>query len=413
MLPSSVNKSLRTTNNNMPNNKVLNFFDKNDSECENEDDDPSFDEKENQEYYEYMNENLDPGYVAKSYKNNTFFKYSALDFLVKDDIPNMENVNICAFYVNQTGKFPFLQFLLNKFPPGIFDDIVTFPCFSYNGKNDIIDECISKLDEVVGVFDGDKNDNNYKYVGYLVEENEIYIFFDLSSIDLQAQELYRRDKCWFTLVDEIVNYKSVCNFQIHSQVTSFFKNNSEFCALYDENDSALEVPIVCYSGATKNKLRFTAIFGIGQANNDKIMGPYYYFTNYSNAAKGHAVDGLVRFAIFLGLMKVPLNYPNDKKDDSEYKAQVLKDKECSEVDSDYSYECKIERVSDYDGKWTEDYNSVYIGKLALEDGSTMIDAPYWIVKDYEQQTPLSYHHVNKIKGQKFANEIEENNIFIL
>jgi hypothetical protein len=407
MLPSSVNKSSRISlreNVNPINLDNSNFV----SECENEE--SSFDEKENQEYYEYINENLDPGYVAKSYKNNTFFKYSALDFLVKDDIPNVENVNICAFYVNQTGKFPFLQFLLNKFPPGIFDDMVTLPCFSYNGKNDIIDECVSKLDEVVG----DKNGANYKYVGYLIEENEIYIFFDLSSIDLQVQELYRRDKCWFTLVDEIVNYKSVCNFQIHSQVISFFKNNSEFCTLYDENDSAIEVPIACYSGAPKNKLRFTAIFGIGQANNDKIMGPYYYFTNYLNAAKRGADDGVVRFAIFLGLMKVPMNYPNDEKDESEYKVQVLKDKEGSEVANDYSYECKIERVSDYDGKWTKNYNSVYLGKLVLEDSKTLIsDAPYWIVKDYEQQTPLSYHHVNKRKGQIFANEIEENNIFIL
>jgi len=362
------------------------------------------DEIENEEFYKYINEGLGEetnpdSLVITSNKNSTFFKYSALDFLMKDEIPLFENINICAFHVNQTAKHPFLQFLFNKYPPGLLDDTLCLPSFTCGKQNSVLDECFIKLDELIGSYRSDEN-YNYNYKGYLVENNELYLFFDLSDLYVQVQELYRRETAWFVLADEIINYESVCNFKIYSGSCNFFKKNKEFYKLYDENDDLIEMPIVCYSGVEEKKLKFTGIFGIGKSDNDRIVGPYYYFTSYSKSIKQCSLltsenGGIVRFALFLGKLKVPLNYPSEKNDESEYKKQVIEDADKDAED----FQKNTLKISDYDGNWTEEYDSVYVGKLELLNGKILEDAPYWVVKEYEQQMPLSYHYIDKRRLQ--------------
>jgi hypothetical protein len=371
------------------------------------------DEKENNEFYNYIRgeEKTYDNYVPKMYRNNTFYNYKALDFLIKEE-PLVEvnsNVFLCAFHVNQSGKLPFLQFVLNKLPKNLFGDFLTFPCFSYNGKTNILDECISKLHEVCGFY---KETSEYKYVGYTKEEGDIYMFYDLSNVDFQVQELYRHDKMWLVLVDEILNYQSVCGFEIHKHVSKFLQSCADFYLLFDESEEPIESPIVCYTGTHKSKLRFSAIFGCGKSENDAIVGPYYYFTTYEKAFENggwsknlqrefrggrqitedgtgkYDSGGIVRFAVFLGRCKVLLNYPEDEVDESPYKLETLKN-------GGNALERQTTRVTDYDGKWIECHDSVYVGKLELDDGRILFDAPYWVAKEYDQQTSLSFHHIDK------------------
>jgi hypothetical protein len=64
------------------------------------------------------------------------------------------------------------------------------------------------------------------------------------------------------------------------------------------------------------------------------------------------------------------------------------------------------RITDYDGNWSkENYNSVYLGKLELDNG-TIFDKSIIVLKDFEQQNPLSYHYIDK-KSYK------ERNIFLI
>jgi hypothetical protein len=161
----------------------------------------------------------------------------------------------------------------------------------------------------------------------------------------------------------------------------------------------------------KSKLKFTAIFGTGKSENEGIVGPYYYFTSYQKAIKNggwsknemdevrngkkiteehgkYNQGGIVRFAIFLGSSKVSLNYPKDEIDESLYKSQKVKDNESS-------IEIQTMRITDYDGKWTEEHDSIYIGNLELDDGRGLTEGPYWVVKEYDQQIPLSFHYIDK------------------
>jgi len=52
------------------------------------------------------------------------------------------------------------------------------------------------------------------------------------------------------------------------------------------------------------------------------------------------------------------------------------------------------RISDHDGKWAETYDSAYLGYTELDNGS-ILKKPIIVLKEYNQQIPLSYHYVNK------------------
>jgi hypothetical protein len=53
------------------------------------------------------------------------------------------------------------------------------------------------------------------------------------------------------------------------------------------------------------------------------------------------------------------------------------------------------RISDHDGLWKQNYDSVYLGKMELDNGEYLRNTPLYVVKDYYNHTPLSYHHINK------------------
>jgi hypothetical protein len=392
-----INDEINTSNNIEEDEKPKNYY---------------VDESENKEFEKYMKEMVDnENIIEKSIGEDCFFSYKALDFLEKDlpDFTENEkvNVHICAFNVNKDTNIPFLQFVMNKFPPHFFEDLLSFPCFTTHfEKKSFLDSCISKLDELLILH---KGKNDYKYEGYFMDNGEFYVLFDISDINMQAQELYRNDKMWLVLIDEIINYESVCNFKIYSQTLNFFKKYKEFCFLYDNQEKRIETPIVCYSGVDVKKIKMASVFGIQKAENNAIVGPFYYFTSYEKSIESAAWSkppyptfdssenevitkrekgGIVRFAIFLGSLKVPLNSLNDCLDDSACKKYLLKKNE------DY-LERQTTRITDYDGEWIKEYDSVYIGKVELDDGKKFVDAPYWVVKEHRQQVPVSFHYVNK------------------
>ena len=191
----------------------------------------------------------------------------------------------------------------------------------------------------------------------------------------------------FVLVDEIVNRRKMNNMLIKSSISTFFELNDSLCFLLDENECLYEVPTVAYTFKDKSKLNFTAIFG--EPNRNGILGPYYYFTGYKNAndrkPKG---GGIVRFAVFTGNTKYIENMPNDPIDESDIKKQKLADENI-----DHSFEVLTMRITDYDGSWSENFDSAYLGELELDTGEHLKNAeiPALVIKEYRQQVPLTVH----------------------
>ena len=84
-------------------------------------------------------------------------------------------------------------------------------------------------------------------------------------------------------------------------------------------------------------------------------------------------------------MQVKLNYPEDPIDESEIKLQRLEDDTLER-----KYECLTMRLSDHDGLWSETYDSVFVGRVELDDGSILRNAPVIVVKKYDQFVAIDY-----------------------
>lgn len=328
------------------------------------------------------------------------YNYSALDKLDKlDNILNSNNkikkFYICGYRVNNDGIYPFLNFLLkNDFE----SKEMVFPCYESDGnKGDIISIIKSKMNSI---FYNILLDNNYKYKGSYNYKNNIYLFFDFTNCKLIINNTYKNSIIWSVLVDEIMNKKHVCNIKISSEVIDFLNGNIDFAILKNMNGKLYEMPCVAYVGKDMSRTNFTFSFGVSKPDNNSLFGAYYYFTDFKNAIKqggwsevtGEKIlkGGIIRVALFTGSTKVILNNIVDPIDESEIKRYLI-----SANNSNNLYENLTLRITDYDGKWSKKYDSIYVGEIELDNGEKMKNTPIYVVKNYEQQTPLSYHFIDK------------------
>ena len=312
---------------------------------------------------------------------------------------NLDKVYIVAYEVNNNGAYPFLQFLLVKYIG------LTLPFISLN--NPLTNNSITNTEELLKLatyfllneikFSTKKSifDTEIIFDGFYEYNNEIYLFVDVTEEKLNLHDIYSDSSIRFALVDEILNQKNVCNIDVHKHVTDFFNSNYQFSILKDEKNEPYEVPVVSFIGKPENNLNFTYIFGEIKQNKNAILGPYYYFTDFTNAFKEnmHENDtkyGVVRFAVFMKNIKYIENRQDDDIDASETKKMRLQDETL-----DLNYERLTMRISDYDGLWAQNYDSCYLGHIELDNGEYLKNTPIIVVKEYNQQVPLSYHY-NKI-----------------
>jgi hypothetical protein len=309
-----------------------------------------------------------------------------------------KSIKVCGYEVNNTGKLPFLKYLLIK---NMFDELV-FPKFDldyYNKLDNLIDYIKICFHEMFLLNDFDGFSEKIVINGFYEFNCELFIFIDLTHCELNIDDRYSSNYTWFALIDEILNCKKICNLKIDNNVSKFFHNNYDFCLLLDSNNEAYESPIVAFVGKQENKLNFTYIFGESPKDNNAILGPYYYFTDYDNAINDsfncskHLINnncGVVRFALFTGTTKYIENYLLDKCDSSEIKQERLNDELLNKNKEQLTI-----RISDHDGNWVEHADSCYLGKITLDNGLLLDNTPLIVLKEYKQQVPLSYHYLDK------------------
>lgn len=306
--------------------------------------------------------------------------------IIKNNGYETGTIHLCAYHVNTTGQYPFLQFILQKYN-SIHEespDLVKFPEFDYTKGVDIMALCDCLLNILFTAYSKTKANqsqiNSYVCSGFMQNGADFYLFFDCSSYQIESHKLSRNNDMWLTLIDEIVNYKSVCNFKIDKTVTNFFMNNTDFVYLTDMNNNNIEIPAVAYTGCHHRMLNFKLIFGQSATNNNDIIdtGAYYYFTDYYEAVKlgswslGKKVEivndnvqitdefgrydkgGIVRFAIFTGHMY----YNNDTSDINNNDINNTK-------------------------AWTMNY-----------EYDSMYYQNFWVLKMFEQHTSLSSHTID-------------------
>ena len=69
-----------------------------------------------------------------------------------------------------------------------------------------------------------------------------------------------------------------------------------------------------------------------------------------------------------------------------------------------NYENSTIRITDHDGNWTSTYDSVFAGRVMLDNGKELEGLPIFVVKKYEQQQPLSYHLIDSKHLNERTNE---------
>jgi len=346
---------------------------------------------------------------------NNFLDTNLDDFLMSNKI---KQINICSYEVNNEGKFPFLKFLLTN---NNVDNVLSFPYIPYYdslNSEQLINFTKILLFGLVSLENANFDDFNMNIIfnGFYDFENELYLLIDLTKYKANINDIYTNSESRFVLIDEILNQGHVCNITIDKYVSRFFTNNNNFCILLDKNGKNYEIPVACYVGQEEKKLNFTYTFGVSKKNNSFILGPYYYFTNFTNAVEEISFknennsdiknnkNGVIRFAVFMGTTKWIDNFPNDTIDTSDIKLERLNDETL-----DNSYERLTMRISDHQGKWAETFDSCYLGSIELDNGEYLKNTPLLVVKEYNQQIPLSYHFINKLK----LNHNEKQEYFII
>lgn len=285
--------------------------------------------------------------------------------LLSSDINEITGiVNIIPYQINQSGKYPFLQYFLLKYTNQVEQEyslekeekeekeVVSFLKFDNKKFMDIFETCAAALDILFLSYE--ELEPKYKYKGHLFYNNEYYMFFDCSEYQMLTHNLNKQNDIWLTLVDEIVNYKMVCQFKIDNKVSQFFLNHPQFIKLQiPESNQYYESPIVAYIGCNVKKRDFLATFGQIPNNSDS----FYHFTSFNDVYldTDSKRSGLIRFAIFAGNMRV-LNEINENKN-----IVAVDEKEDEKEDMD----------------WTI-YDSIYLDKT-------------WIIKKYDQQVILTSH----------------------
>jgi len=321
----------------------------------------------------------------------------------------IRQINVCAYRVINEKKSPFIEYLLQK-NTGFYSNL-NFPHLPITDPTTSIkvDELVTNFNSLLSSlliighlnFDGENHNFINSYKGFYMFENKIYLFFDLTDMDLKMDPTYRNERYFFCLIDEILNSKKMCDINISEDVTNFFIkttciNKYAFCVLQDENSDQYESPYVAFVGTNTKSLNFTYIFGVSKQDSNSILGQYYYFTDYNNALQK---GGVVRFAIFLGKLQKKMNFVSDDIDESQIKKERLLDNKL-----DTNYEKLTMRISDHDSKWTDTYDSVILEDIELDDGTKLKNTPMYVCKNYEQQYPLSFHYVNNVY-EKYNNNV--------
>ena len=300
---------------------------------------------------------------------------------------NMTRISLCIYRVvhcknQQNVKHPFLQYLLYKYPDNLHStsNLMVFPFIDV--KKNILHKAKKFAKQLVG--------KNVDFDGFIEKKNTVYLFLNYESVnDEYINKVFymtKENTLWWCLIDEICNHRTVLTFPVHKSVFNLFYNNPSLIYL-KQGDLRIEIPIVAYYGNYFNFLPIIAALG----QRESTAGSKKDFIYFSGFKKS------VRFGSWT----------------PDYRTKFIYDEQVSDIDGLYK-KCGIIRFALFLGKfkllngiefdqlqesiesknWTSEFNSLLITDIDFDNKKLSID-PEYILKRFEQQTPLSYHEIDK------------------
>ena len=368
------------------------------------------------EHYMLLNDEVEHLYNSMNICNTAV--YEGLDyleiemtslFLELNQTPEIKReIHICAYNINVSLQQPFIQYFLHK-PYNLQQDSIEsefiFPHFQYKSEEDVLMKSMTTIDVLCSSF---YKDTQFEFKGYLVNDTDIFMFFDCSHMIIDTLKMTKTNDLWLVTMDEIINHRKVCDFNINSSVVDIFYKYEKLVYLIDDKGEHYELPIIAYTICPNKRIDFISTFGTSTCPSG-IFGNHFYFTDYSSATQNFGNDqyiGLLRCILFLGKMKIVLNLNNDSVDTSDLVIQDLATTTENINTSDTSSQSRLkQRITDYDSNWTLSFDSIYVGQIELDDGSILSDGPLWVVKKQNQYHIISSHVMkvipNELKERKY------------
>jgi hypothetical protein len=263
---------------------------------------------------------------------------------------------------------------------GIQEQKFILPSIFYNNQINIEQLILDYLKDSLTTLDCVLEDKNHIIIdGYLVNDNDIYVFINISLIKIDNLYLSKNTDFWFALTNEIINTRHICNIKICDEVTNFFVNNIKYLTEYD--NIIYPSPEVVYVGAHYKRVEFQNIFGISK--NENKFGNNFYFTYLIDDAfingsfsKDHSAE--YRFG------KLLTDDANGRYIEGGInRIAILLDKVV------YICEEDVDNLI-YKDEWINyilDFDCVFI---ILKCNKILI-----MIQEYARQYPLSHHKINK------------------
>lgn len=242
--------------------------------------------------------------------SNTEYHYVLYNIL---DLTAKPFVKILMYNSNNIMKFPNEKATTENNDESETDsessDILPFDDDSENSENIdefysendessyVIEQCSQYLEKNFGI-DYEKSNDNYK--GYVKVEDKLYIFIDVSAIELIFPE---NEVFSWVIIDEIINKKVSNNIPICDIITNMFSTNNSIKNIYDENNEIIEYPICVYLCKKENGEEYINVESKSSTNmslmSDKIEHPIFGNTTMFSTERINIDDKILkRYCLF-------------------------------------------------------------------------------------------------------------------
>jgi hypothetical protein len=322
-----------------------------------------------------------------------------------EDIYNENMVNMLNFIcysINTEGKYPFLEFMMEKVPfcNNFVKEQFIMPYILFSDIKKSLEELVIEKIKIslknIGCDYNNVNESMYKGITY-DKEGKPYAIINISGIDLTRLNLLRNNLTWMVLPSEIINTKNVCNILVDEDVTRLFTEMPELCILRNKhNNEQYLIPEAVYTGDESKVVEFNSFFGVRKMKEYDSCGEYFYFyKSFEDATKdgGWLKDGGTSIIDLdnnfqthnkSGRLIVENEYGKYIKGGINRYALFVEGKIYMEESEEFSLNDEIIE---------EEYNDeciiiCYTGKHKMKRDI--------LVKKYESFVPLSYHYLNNV-----------------
>jgi len=250
---------------------------------------------------------------------------------------SLKECYIIPYFLCTDAILPFLIFFFHK---NISQEL---SFFSYLHNSSSIEENISVLLNTYF------KEEDLEIKGYHCQEDKYYFYVELKTY--QSPLISNYSKAVPILLDELVNSQVYLNDPIPSHLVHYFYDNIDMLVL-KKDDLAIEIPSVVYTNHDMKKCEFYSVFGIPKSN--LIFDNQYTFFSLEEILEKQTTEknGVNRNVIFCG------------------KQHYVTMEEFTE-----------EELLNKDSLFV--YNHILYKYI-------------WIIKEYQQQYPISYHYVKDL-----------------